>query len=93
MIATPMTVVDEMQDQALLDQLTPIFRDVLDNDELVPVPAMAAADVDGWDSLAHIRLIISIEEALKVRFTADEVAALQNVGDLLVLIKHKRASA
>ena len=70
----------------IIEQLTPIFRDVLDNDDLVVTPATSAADVDGWDSLAHIRLVVSIEKALGMRFTAEEVASLQNVGDLAALV-------
>lgn len=76
----------------IIERLTPIFRDVLDNDDLVITPATQAADVDGWDSLAHIRLVVSIEKALGMRFTAEEVASLQNVGDLATLITKKQGN-
>ena len=74
----------------IIERLTPIFRDVLDDDDLIITPATAAADVDGWDSLAHIRLVVSIEKALGMRFTAEEVSALQNVGDLAALVIKKQ---
>lgn len=77
---------------AIIERLTPIFRDVLDDDDLVITPATKAEDVDGWDSLAHIRLVVSIEKALGMRFTAEEVSSLQNVGDLATLIIKKQAN-
>lgn len=76
----------------IIEQLTPIFRDVLDNDDLVVTPATQAADVEGWDSLAHIHLVVAIEKALKLRFTAEEVSALQNVGDLANLVVRKQGN-
>ena len=48
-----------------------------------------AEDVDGWDSLTHIRLVVSIEKNLKIRFTASEISSLENVGDLISLIEKK----
>lgn len=75
----------------MIGHLTPIFRDVLDDDELVITPATRAADVDGWDSLAHIHLVVAIEKALKMRFTAEEVSSLENVGDLVMLVLKKQA--
>lgn len=75
---------------AMLEQLTPIFQDVMDDDELVITSETKADDVDNWDSLAQIRLVVSIEEALKIRFSAAEISTLQNVGDLVALIARKR---
>lgn len=83
------------QDQntsAIIDQLTPIFRDVLDDDDLTITPATKADDVDGWDSLAHIHLVVSIEKAFRTRFSAEEVSSLENVGDLVALIIKKQAN-
>jgi len=75
----------------IIERLTPIFRDVLDDDDLTITPATKADDVDGWDSLAHIHLVVSIEKAFKMRFSAEEVSSLENVGDLAALIIKKRA--
>ncbi len=75
---------------AMIERLTPVFRDVFDDDAVVITPATSADDIQGWDSLAHIRLVTSIERVLDVRFTAAEVAALENVGDLITLIFRKR---
>ena len=52
-----------------------------------------AQDVDGWDSLAHIRLVVSIEKALGLRFSAAEISGLVNVGEMAELILKKQANA
>jgi acyl carrier protein len=76
----------------IINQLTPIFRSVLDNDDLIITPATKAEDVDGWDSLAHIHLVVSIEKTLGMRFSAEEVSSLENVGDLVALIIKKQTN-
>ena len=75
-------------DQKLLD----IFREVFDDDELEIGDATAAADVDGWDSLAHINLVVAIESGFGVSFAAQEITALENVGDLKKLLAKKLAA-
>jgi acyl carrier protein len=74
----------------ILTRLTPIFREVFDDDALVLKPEMTASDVDGWDSLAHIRLILSVQKAFGVKFSAVEMSRLKNVADLVALTKHKQ---
>lgn len=69
--------------------LTEVFQDVFDDDTLKPHDAMTAADVDDWDSLSHIRLVVSVEEKLGVRFTTIEINDLKNVGDFVSLIDRK----
>jgi acyl carrier protein len=51
--------------------------------------ATTAQDVDGWDSLMHINLIVAIEREFKIRFTTKEITALRNVGDLIDVIARK----
>ena len=76
-----------------LQQLVPIFQDVLDDDSLAIDATTTAQDVDGWDSLAHIRLVVSIEKAFSLRFSAAEISQLQNVGDMAALIVKKQTGA
>ena len=76
---------------ATIEQLTPIFRDVFDDEDLVVEGNTTAQDVDGWDSLANIRLMISIEKALGMRFSAAEISSLENVGAMAQLILKKQA--
>lgn len=75
------------EDQHLYQRLTPIFRDVFDNDDIVPSPEMTADDVDGWDSLNHLRLIVSIEVEFGIKFPTADIAELRNVGELVSLLK------
>ncbi len=75
----------------ILEQLVPIFRDVFDDDELLIFPSTSAMDVDGWDSLAQIRLIVSIEKFFQLRFSAAEIEEIQNVGEMADLIKNKQS--
>jgi acyl carrier protein len=70
-------------------QLKGIMQDVFDNDSIEPTETMTARDVEEWDSLSHIRLIVSIEKRFKVKFTSTEVERLQNVGDLIKAINSK----
>lgn len=70
-------------------KLTGIFRDVFDDDSLQVTPELTAADVDEWDSLNHIRLVVSIERAFGLSFSAAQVARLKNVGEFAELIVSK----
>jgi len=74
---------------AIPARLTTVFRDVFDDDALEVHSAMTAADVDGWDSLTHVRLMLSVERAFATKFTASEIGRLKTVGDLIELIARK----
>ena len=70
-------------------RLTEVFRTIFADDELVIARTTTAQDIDGWDSMAHVRLLLSVEKAFKVKFTTLEIANLKNVGELLDLIQAK----
>jgi acyl carrier protein len=72
-----------------LSRLNEVFRDVFDDDDLAVDRESTAEDVEGWDSLMHVTLLINIEKAFGVKFTSSEVARLRSVGDLLDLIEAK----
>ncbi len=72
-------------------RLTPIFRDVFNDDALVVSEGMTAADMSTWDSLSNINMIIAVEKAFGVKFSIKDVRNLKNVGELLDLIKRKAA--
>ena len=78
-----------MEKSEMVSRLTPIFRDVFDNDALVVSEGMTAADVPTWDSLSNINMIIAVEKAFGVKFSIKDVRNLKNVGELLELIKRK----
>jgi acyl carrier protein len=70
-------------------KLTPLFHDVFEDDEIALSPSLTARDVQGWDSLAHIRLMLTVERKFKINFSAAEIANLKNVGELVGLIASK----
>jgi acyl carrier protein len=78
-----------MRTDVSIDQLTEIMRDVFDDDSITASEDMTADDLEAWDSLSHIRLIVSIEKRFKIKFTSAEVEKLRNVGDLLHAIQAK----
>ena len=77
-----------MESTDLIDRITPIFREVFD-DGLVVTTEMTADDIDEWDSLSHIRLIVSHEIEFGVKFKTTELSDLRNVGDFIDLLKSK----
>jgi len=78
-------------DDEIKARLTSVFHEVFDDDELALTPELTADDVEGWDSLAHIRLILSTQKAFGVKFSPSETSRLKNVGELAALIKQKQA--
>jgi acyl carrier protein len=78
-----------MTDADLRDRLTSVFRDVFDNPSIAIFDRMTAADVDGWDSLTHVTLIVATEKAFDVKFSTRDIQSLQNVGGFVALIRKK----
>ena len=72
-----------------IDLLTPIFRNVFDDDGLIINSETNANHIDGWDSLTHIRLIVAVEIYFNIRFTTSETSELENVGEFIQLISKK----
>lgn len=73
----------------ILERVEAILRDVFDLPQLVVTPNLTAQDVEEWDSIAHIRVVVAIEQKFKVKFALGELQSLQNVGDMLRLIEKK----
>jgi acyl carrier protein len=76
-----------MDDAQIYSRLARVFNEVFDDETIELTPQLTAKDVDGWDSLTHIRLILSVEKAFKIRFNTSEIGNLENVGDLVALIR------
>jgi acyl carrier protein len=72
-----------------LEQLTPIFREVFDDDGIVLNRKTTADDIDAWDSLSHMNLIVAVELKFRVKFALGELQSLKNVGDLVDLVDKK----
>ena len=74
----------------LLAKVTEVIQDQLDLDTLVLTPQSQASDVEGWDSLAHVRIMIALEQAFGVRFTTNQITSTENVGQLLDMLQSLR---
>ncbi len=75
-----------------IEVLNTIFRQVFDDDTIMVRHDMTANDVDNWDSLTNINLIIAIECKFEIRFDAKEISAFKKVGDLIDAIERKMAT-
>jgi len=73
----------------IVERMQAVFRDVFDDEGLVLQDELTAADVENWDSLTHINLIVGIEREFKVKFTTAEVGSLNNAGDLKAMVQKK----
>lgn len=78
-----------MERSEILQQINAIFIDTLDNEDVVIEEATQATDVDEWDSLTHIQLVVAIEKHFKIRFTSKEIQSWNNVGEMLNCIQEK----
>ena len=76
-----------MDEPQIYARLVRVFEDVFDEDSIEVTPELSAKDVDGWDSLTHIRLLLTIEKGFNIKFSTSEIGKLENVGDLVALIK------
>ncbi|MBW4089942.1 MAG: acyl carrier protein [Proteobacteria bacterium] len=80
-----------LADRPVLAEVTAILREVLDDPEIDLTPDTVAADVPGWDSMAHIALVVETECRFGIAFQAAEIEALHRVGDLVRLVEAKRS--
>lgn len=78
----------------LLQDLTEVVRDVFGDDEIVLTETSTAEDVDGWDSLMHLNVVIALEKRFGIRFSTAEIAEMkeegQNIGTLVAAIASKK---
>ncbi|WP_127129273.1 acyl carrier protein [Pseudoflavitalea rhizosphaerae] len=81
-----------MEQQQILEKLNEIFVDVLDNEDIRLTETTTAADIEEWDSLYHIQLVVAIEKHFKIKFTASEIQSWKNVGDMTNAVKTKLAA-
>jgi acyl carrier protein len=81
-----------MDSNSLLEELQEIFRDILDQPDLILTRASNANNVEDWDSLAHINLVTAIEKQYNIKFALGELQDLKDVGDMINLIQAKLAA-
>lgn len=78
-----------MEKTDILKQVQDIFRDILDDENIILSDASTAEDIEDWDSLTHIQLIKAIEKNFSIRFTSREILSWNNVGEMRDCIKSK----
>jgi acyl carrier protein len=79
----------QINSEQIKTELTGIFRKIFDDPLLTLRDDMTAAEVEGWDSLSHITLIVSIERSFRIKLTLAEIQRLHDVGQLIRLIHQK----
>jgi len=80
----------DMNREVILADLNDVFRDLFDDQSISLNDGTTAADVDGWDSLEHINLILAVEEKFNMKFTMGEVTGMKNIGEMIDIIIKKR---
>ncbi len=78
-----------MDKAEILKQVNAIFIDILDNEGILLTNETTANDVDDWDSLNHIQLVVSLEKQFKIRYTSREIQSWNNVGEMVDSISSK----
>jgi acyl carrier protein len=71
------------------ETLTEVFRMVFDDDGIEISDQTTADDIDGWDSLSHINLILAVESRFKIKFADREILSFKNVGDMMKCVQGK----
>lgn len=72
-----------MERNVVLEKLQEIFRDIMDNNEIVLNDSTTSNDIDEWDSLSHIQLIIAIEKEFGLKFTSKQILSWKNIGEFV----------
>ena len=79
-----------MNQEEVLEAIQTIFNKVFERDDIVVTREISAKDVDEWDSLAQIDLVVSMEKKFGIKFSLDELIEFQNVGEAVDFIVNKQ---
>jgi acyl carrier protein len=80
-----------MTNEQIFAKLNDVFREVFDDDTITVTDTTTADDIDDWDSLMHINLILAAEAEFGLKFSMGEVTGMKNVGEMAEIIKARRA--
>lgn len=71
------------------ERLQEVFRNVFDDEDITIFNEMTAKDIEDWDSLMHMHLILAIEKEFDIKFTTNEIMKASNVGEFIEMIEGK----
>ena len=75
-----------MTRQEVFEALNGVFREEFDDDSIVVTDCTTADDIEDWDSLEHINLVVAVEKRFGIKFTMGEVTGMKNVGEMVDII-------
>ncbi len=75
-----------MTREEVLERLNEIFRDVFDDDGIEVCDSTTSADIEGWDSLEHINLVLAVEQEFDFKFEMGQVVSMKDVGEMVDII-------
>lgn len=78
-----------MTREEVFEKLNEVFRDVFDDEEIAVTDATTSADIEDWDSLEHINLVVAVEECFGIKFHMGEVTSMKNVGEMAGIILNR----
>lgn len=78
-----------MSREEILDQVALVFADTLDEENVKLTESSTADEVEGWDSLTHVQLVVAVEKKFKIRFSSKEIQSWKNVGEMIDSISSK----
>jgi acyl carrier protein len=81
-----------MTDGEILSGLQEIVREVFDNDAITLTPSTTAADIEGWDSVNHINIVVAAEVRFRIKFKTAELESMKNIGDFIAIIQRQTAA-
>ncbi len=78
-----------MEREAIFDRLNKVFRTIFDDENITVNEETTSDDIEDWDSLEHINLIVAIEQEFGIKFSMGEVTNMKNVGDMVNIIMER----
>jgi acyl carrier protein len=79
-----------LNNEVIIKELNNIFKDILENEHLEISGNTTASEVENWDSLNHLILMMQIEKSFNIKFTAEEIQSFDNISSLVNKIKEKK---
>lgn len=73
----------------IFEGLNEVFRDVFDDEDIIVTEGTTSEDIEDWDSLEHINLIVAVEKKFGMKFSMGEVTTMKNVGEMAEIIKSR----